>query len=248
MRRTVLYGLIIFLGVLASALAGAVRRDRSHTNDFIVLFPIELLVVFLGGVAAGGYLVARRDHARGLLGVGLYLLLVAVAISTVFPLWLPTDDTILGSALLAGVLAVVGAGLALACGATLAGWAQARVDAAGLAGGVLAFLGVTSGGMVYPLFQIRVPLLVVALVGVSVLALAWRQRRLVVRPLLLAIAGAAGTLVVLLARGPGDWASASTSVKLYSFPLVVLAFGVSLVILATVPPGLPPPTRQQRVR
>jgi len=42
--------------------------------------------------------------------------------------------------------------------------------------------------------------------------------------------------VVLVARGPDDWASASTTIKLYSLPIVVLALGVGLAILDAIPP------------
>jgi hypothetical protein len=45
------------------------------------------------------------------------------------------------------------------------------------------------------------------------------------------------------ARGAGDWASGSTSIKLYSFSIVVMAFAFSLLILDSQrrarPPGSP---------
>ncbi len=234
--RRVLAGLIIALAVLASALAGTVRRDRAHPGDFFALFLLDLLAVLVGGVTAAGYLAARRDRARGLLGVGLYLLLVAAAFAVLFPRWLPTDNAILGAALLAGLLAAAGAGLALAGAALLGG----RSAAIGGAGALLAFLGVTAGGLVGPLVRLHVPLLVIAVVSGGVALLAWRRRRHLARPLLLAVVGAAVTALVLAARGPGDWATASTSAKLYSFPIVLLALGVGLAILDAVPPGPPP--------
>ena len=43
----------------------------------------------------------------------MYLLMVGCALSSIYPTCLPDDDTILGSALLAGVWAGVGANLAL---------------------------------------------------------------------------------------------------------------------------------------
>jgi hypothetical protein len=42
------------------------------------------------------------------------------------------------------------------------------------------------------------------------------------------------------ARGAGDWASGSTSIKLYSFPVVVMAFAFSLLILGSQLRGRPP--------
>src|SRR5438034_1132370 len=83
---------------------------------------------------------------------------------------------------LAGILAGVGAGLAL-----------------GVLPGILAFVLVTAGGVVYPLSQVRLPLLV--LVGV-VAGVAWR-RALPDRPLLVyVVVGAAATIALLLIRGP----------------------------------------------
>jgi hypothetical protein len=82
----------------------------------------------------------------------------------------------------------------------------------------------------------------VALAGVSVLPLVWRDRWRLARPLLLMLAGALATVGVLLARGPGDWASASSSLKLYSFPTMVMALGFSLAILSAVQAPAAPAT------
>jgi hypothetical protein len=230
----VLYGLLLVIAVLASAVSGSVHRGLSHSNDFVVLYPVELLVLPLGAGAAASWLRARRERAHGLVGVGLYLLMVASAVSTAYPRWLPSDNTILGSALLAGVLAGVGAYLTLAGAAVMAGWSSLRMSGVGAAGGVLAFLPVTVGGMVAPWVRLQIPFLVVAAMAAAALLLAWRGRRRLRRPLAVAMAGGVCTVAVLLARGPGDWASASTSVKLYSFPIVVMALGISLAILDVV--------------
>ncbi|MBV9355918.1 MAG: hypothetical protein JO023_10365 [Chloroflexi bacterium] len=230
-----LSGVLVLVAVLASAVSGSVHRGLAHGNDFVVLYPLELLALPLGAVAAARRLHAGRGAAPGLVGVGLYLLVVAGAVSTAYPLWLPSDNTILGSALLAGVLAGVGAYLALAGAAVLASWPSSRVAVVGAAGGVLAFLLVTVGGMVAPVWRLQVPLLVVAAMAMAALLLAGRRRPRVGRPLAAALAGGVCTVAVLLARGPGDWASASTSVKLYSFPIVVMALGLSLAMLDVVP-------------
>jgi hypothetical protein len=132
--RTLLYGLLISVGALASILGAGVQRDLSHSNDFVVLFPLEVVGVLLGGGAVAAYRRARRDHTGGTLCIGLYLLVLAGAIGTAFPLWLPQDNTILGSALLAGMLAAGGAGLTLASAGAIAGWPPARLVAVGLAG------------------------------------------------------------------------------------------------------------------
>ena len=39
---------------------------------------------------------------------------------------------------------------------------------------------------------------------------------------------------MLLGRGPDDWASASNSLKLYSFPILLMAIGVSMVLIDIV--------------
>jgi hypothetical protein len=235
MRRWALSGLVVLVAVLASAVSGSVQRGIGHGNDFVVLYPLELLAVPLGAVAAARRLRAGREVAPGLLGLGLYLLIVAGAVSTAYPLWLPSDDAILGSALLAGVLAGAGASLALSSAAVLAGWPASSRVVVGRAGGLLAFLLVTLGGMVAPLPRLQVPLLVVAVFAMAALLLARRGRTPVTRPLAAAIAGGSATVAVLLARGPGDWASASTSVKLYSFPIALMALGIGLAMFDVTP-------------
>lgn len=224
--------LLIAAGAFTSLASMYVTRNMSHTNDFVVLFPIELIGVALAGILVTMGLLARRVGAEAMLAVGLYVLIVAAAIGALFPLWLPHDNTVLGSALLAGTLAGVGAALALASVATLADSASMWRRAGANAGGILAFLLVTAGGMVYPLVQLRLPLVVAALVGLVVAPGAWRQRKRLGWPLLRMLAGAAATVALLVVRGPGDWASASGSLKLFSFPILILALGISLAITA----------------
>jgi hypothetical protein len=164
----------------------------------------------------------------------MYLLVVAGAVSTIYPMWLPQDDTILGSALLAGVWAGVGANLALASAAVLAGWSSTRTSLVSGTGAVVALLLVTVGGMVWPLFQPQIPLLTIVAVTVMALVVARDRRLRLVRPVVLALVGGAGTLALLLLRGPGDWASASSSMKLYSFPILLMAIGVSMALIDIV--------------
>ena len=102
-RRMLLSGLVIAVAILLSVFSGAVHRDLRQTNGLFFLFPMELLAVPFGGAAAGRIVQSRRDLARGMLGVGVYLMAVASALSTIYPIWLPDDDTILGSARLAGL-------------------------------------------------------------------------------------------------------------------------------------------------
>jgi hypothetical protein len=179
-----------------------VPRDVSQTNDFIALFPLELV----GVLAAGA--VGARVHAP--LRVGLYLLSLAAGIATLFPIWLPEDDTILGSAVLAGLLAAVGAGL------TFRRW--------GVPAGTLAFIVVTASGWMSPLARIHTGLLAML---VLIAYLVWRHRPDLSELLWVGVASVL-TLAVLILRGPDDWASSSRSVKLYSLPVLLIALGISL--------------------
>jgi hypothetical protein len=223
--------LLIIAGSSSSLASIYLRRDLSHTNDFVVLFPLELVGVVAAGILATVALLTRRASADAMLAVGLYILIIAAAIGTLFPFWLPQDNTILGSALLAGVLAGVGAGVALASAAALGQSVTAGRLAIAIVGGVLlAFVLVTAGGMAYPLAQVRLPIVVVALVGLVVARYAWHRRQRLRRPLLQVMAGAAATIALLVIRGPDDWASASGSLKLFSFPILIVALGISLAM------------------
>ena len=157
-------------------MSSLIPRNLTRTNDVIAVFPVEILVVLAGGVAAWSYLQTRSDHTSGFFGVGVYLLVVAVALGTLLPRWLPTDNTILGAALLAGLLAADGASLTRASSATLAGWSRPRSTTAGLLAGSLAFLAVMAGGMLAPLLQLQIPLFVTVVVIVVGLLIAGRAR------------------------------------------------------------------------
>lgn len=74
---------------------------------------------------------------------------------------------------------------------------------------------------------VAVPLLLVS----AILVLRQRQGQALVRALCLAAGACITTIGVLLVRGPGDWASASPTIRLYSFPLIVMAVALCLLIL-----------------
>lgn len=240
-RRRTVYGAVVVAAVAASAVSAVAHREPTQANDFIILFPVELAAVFLGGGAAVLALAGRQDRAPGALAAGLYLLVVGAAVGAAFPIWLPEDDTILGSALLAGALAGMGTAVTVGGAAAAAGAARPASVALAAAGGVLAFLTVAAGGMAAPLARLHLPLAVPALVALGAAPTLWRGRRRLARPLAVAAVGAVGTVAALLARGPGDWAAASTSAKLYSFPIVLLAGAISLIIMDSDQPAPPAP-------
>src|SRR5437764_14771704 len=111
MKRLAILALVVLVTLAVTAISAVVHRDLSHTNDFVLLGVLEPFVVLVGGIAASVYLARRRDNARGMLGVGLYALIIGTTFVTAFPLWLPTDDTILGTALVGALLAMVGTAL-----------------------------------------------------------------------------------------------------------------------------------------
>jgi hypothetical protein len=94
-KRRLLSGLLIAAAVTLSAVSGLVYRDFRQTNDLFFLFPMQLLALPLAGAVAGRRLRSRRDLAPAMLGVGIYLMTVAYAVSTIYSMWLPNDDTIL---------------------------------------------------------------------------------------------------------------------------------------------------------
>ena len=234
MRRRLLAGFLIAVALLLSAISGLAHLDPRQTNSLFFLFLVELIAFPVGGAVAGKYLLAHRDLAPGLVGVGVYSLIVAGVVSVIYPRWLPSDNTILGTALLAGVWAGVGANLALASAAVLAGWSSLSRSAVSGVGAVVTFFLVAIGGMVWPLAAQQLPVLSVVAVIAAALGVSRGRRLRLVYPLVLALVGSVGTVAVLLVRGPGDWASASSSVKLYSFPILLMTLGVSLALIDIV--------------
>jgi hypothetical protein len=193
--------------------------------------------VLVGGIAASVYLAMRRDNARGVLGIGLYSLIVGTTFVTVFPLWLPEDNTILGTALGGALLAMVSTALAIASELALVGWPTVTAQTVGWLSGVVAFLAAMPGGMI-GLAVLLHPHVIVLLLVVAAVGLLTRHRGQMIRqPLVLSTAGTIFTILVLVVRGPGDWASASDTVKLYSFPLIVMGIAISLAILQVTAPG-----------
>ena len=229
-RHTIALALAV-LALAASASSALVHQNPQRTNAFIILFPLELLALPIAGILAARWLGVHPERAIGMLAVGLYQLAVAAALSTVYPLWLPSDNTVLGSALLAGVWAGIGTLVAFASAAVLANSSsRTTFVVAGIVAAIV-FVVVTAGGMVSPLFRLQTPVLTPAVLAVAALLVARQQPTGLVQPVLLAAACAAATVAVLLLRGPGDWASASTSVKLYSFPILLMAVGLSLMLI-----------------
>jgi hypothetical protein len=237
MKRLALLALVVLVTLAATAVSAIVHRDLSHTNDFILLYALEPFVVLVGGIAASVYVARRRDNARGGLGVGLYALIIGTTFVTVFPLWLPQDNTILGTVLIGGLLAMVGTALAIASALALVGWPTVTGQTVGWLSGVFAFLAAMPGGMIGPVVLLRPPVIVLLLVVAAVGLLMRHRRQMIRQPLLLSAAAAILTILVLVVRGPGDWASASNTVKLYSFPLIVMGIAISLAILQMTAPG-----------
>jgi hypothetical protein len=88
--------------------------------------------------------------------------------------------------------------------------------------------------MAWPLFQLRISLVTIAGVAIAALVIAHHKGLRLVQPIIFALAGSTGTVAVLVVRGPGDWASASHSLKLYSFPILLMAVGLSLALIDIV--------------
>ena len=251
MKRLAVLGLVVLAMLAITAVSAVVHRDMSHPNDFVLLNGLGPFVVLVGGIAASVYLARRRDNARGVLGVGLYALIIGTTFVTVFSLWLPEDDIILDTAFVGALLAMVGTALAIASAQTLSGRPTATAQTVGWLSGVVAFLAVmprvmpglvaflatspsgSIGLAVLPNLHVIVLLLVVAAVGL----LTRHRGRMILQPLLLSAGGTILTILVLVVRGPGDWASGSDTVKLYSFPLIVMGIAISLAILQVTAPG-----------
>ena len=238
MRRTLgrlALAVVVVLAVVASAVAARTHAGPSQTNAFYSLFDLELLLVPVAGLAALAVLGRRPSRAPGLVGAGLSALALGVAFLTVFPIWLPSDNTILGTALLGGLLAMAGTGMALS-GATVLGGRTVRSGlGVGLATGAVAFLLNTASGMVAPLAALHLPVILALAVLVGVLLLARPRLDALAAPCLLAALGAALTVGLLLARGPGDWATASDTVRLYGFPEIVLVVAAGLTTIDLSP-------------
>ena len=206
--------------------------------------------MLLGGIVASVYLARRRDNARGALGVGLYSLIVGTTFVTVFSLWLSEDDIVLDTAFVGGLLAMVGTALSIASALTLIGRPTATAQTVGWLSGVVAFLAAMPrfmpgvvflaggpGGMIGPAVLPNLYVIVLLLVAAAVGLLTRRRGQMILQPLLLSAGGTILTILDLVVRGPGDWASGSDTVKLYSFPMIVMGVAISLAILQVTAPG-----------
>lgn len=222
-RRVVLAG-VVALSVAALFLSASLPGD--NPNAFIALFFLELLLVPAAGVLALARLIARPESAPGLTAAGLYALVVGAALVLVIPAWNPSDNAFLGLGLLGGLAAGTGAGLAIAGALLLGGRSLPAALGGGAAAGILAGLVVLAGGVVYPAARARAPLLAPIVVAPLAVALAGSRRGDLGRPLIVAAVAAAATIAAFLIRGESDWATTSPAIRLYSFPIVVLALAL----------------------
>ena len=237
MKRLAVLGLVVLAMLAITAVSAVVHRDMPPTNDFVLLGLLEPFVVLVGGIVASVYLGRRRDNARGVLGVGLYSLISGITFVTVFARWLSEDDIILDTAFVGALLAMVGTALAIASALTLIGRPTPMAQTVGWLCGVVAFLAVGAGGINVPVPLVRPQVIVLLLVVAAVGLLTRHRGQMILQPLLLSAAATILTILILVARGPGDWASGSDTVKLYSFPLIVMGIAISLAILQVTAPG-----------
>src|SRR5689334_7701878 len=91
--------LLATVALVAALVPAAVHRDISATNDLFVLFPLEPLIALVAMAAGLAYLARHPQSAGGMLGVGVSVLLTGTALITLYVVWLPQDNTILGTAL-----------------------------------------------------------------------------------------------------------------------------------------------------
>lgn len=241
MKRLVALTVIVVAAALVSEVAAAIPRATAAPASigFPLIFYLEVGIVVLGGASALAFLLWQPGTAPGMLGVGLYTLIMGIVFFTIFPVWLSGDWILDGALVLAAVLAALGLTLLLVSGAILTGGTRARSLVLGLMGGpgllagawVAAFIG-ARGGVRHIAVSPAILLAALALLLLGgLLALMGRQRRVVILPVLLACGGAAFTLALLLARGRGDWASGAPSLHLYSFPIALIGKAISLAIM-----------------
>lgn len=241
MKRLAALAAVVVAAALVSEIAATIPRGPTAPppEGFPLIFYLEVGIVLLGGVSALAFLLWQPSNAPGMLGVGLYTLIMGLVFFTVFPVWLSGQWLLDGALVLAAILAALGLALLLTSGALLTGGVRTRALALGLAGGpgllalgwVAAFVGARAGVR----HTVISPALLVAALALLVLggllALLGRQRGGVILPVVLACGGAVFTIALLLARGPGDWASGAPSLHLYSFPIAVIGKAISLAIM-----------------
>lgn len=180
-----LIGIVALMLVLTVAAPLIPDPSRTVSNVFAVLSYVEWLVVISGAVLGLVAVTSDRRNAAGVLGLGLYTLVLGLAFVGAGLAWAGTDNAFLGLLALGGLATLAGAVLA---GGGLIGliWEPAaRAAALPVLGSVLPAAGVAA------LFSIG-----------------W-----------------------LLLRGPGDWASTSTTLSLFSLPLVVAAVALGILVL-----------------
>lgn len=241
--RLAVLGTCAGLAVVALAVTAGLPRDY-RPNDVVeynvgqgVLFA-ALVVAVAGGVAALWAVGRRRTQNAGLFGTGVYL----AGVGLVLYLMLNGQPTLHAPALL-----LVGGAVAAAAGFRLAGMPRWAARTFGPATGLIVLMvaerlrgiGSRGAGPAEASGDIQTLAAIVALLLVLGGArLLWSHGGVLARPLSLAAVALTGTAIVLVLRGPGEWAPgpAAASTTLYGLPLTLLAVAAGLAILDTPAP------------
>ena len=242
--RPAILWLMAGLAVLALAVTSQIPHDY-HTSDLaeyefgLAALIVQMLVALIGlcvGLAAVGRTpVLNAD----LLGVGLYLAGVGLVLY-----WLMDGQATVH----APTLVLIGSTLTVAAAGALANLPRWAARMLGVAVGLAivfaaeALRGVGSRGDgpaaishdVLPVMVVGAMLLIVG--GVYFLR---SQGRGLVGPLRRAGIAFAGTALVLVLRGPGEWAPGpdAHSTTLYGLPLTLLVIAISMILLTTQAPA-----------
>jgi len=244
-RRVRLAGLalVAILSVLVMAVTANMPQDY-HPSDLteyhrgFALLYIQLWVGLVGLAAALAAIGRRRTQNAGLWGVGLYMAGVGLILY-----WMLGGE----ATLQAPMLLLVGATIALAAAARLMRLARWQARLFGLAAGVGIVLAAEAlrgpGGRGDGPAAASSDLLGLVAVGAVLLAISIAtfvrsSGRVLAGPSLRAAAGLVITGLVLILRGPGEWAPEpnASSTTLFGLPLALLVIAVALAIVER-PPG-----------
>jgi hypothetical protein len=240
--RLAILALVAILSVVAMAVTANVPQDY-HPSDLteymrgVAILYIQLWVGLVGLVAALAAVGRRRTQNAGLWGVGLYVAGVGLILY-----WMLEGE----ATLQAPMLLFVGAAIALAAAARLMRLARWPARIFGLATGVGIVLAAEAlrgpGGRGDGPAAASSDLLGLVAVGAVLLAFGIaafvRSCGLVLAgPSLRAAAGLVITGLVLILRGPGEWAPGpnASSATLFGLPLALLVIAVALAIVERAP-------------
>ena len=253
LRLAVLW-LMAGLAVVALAIAARIPHDY-RTSDLaqyefgLAALVVQMLVALIGlcvGLAAAG---RTPVLSAALFGVGLYLAGVGLALY-----WMMNGQATVH----APALVFIGSSLAVAAAGALASLPRWSARILGVALGLaIVFAAEAMRGMgsrgdgPAAISHDVLPVVVVGamlLIGAGVYFLRAHGRRLI-DPFRRAGIAFAGTALVMILRGPGEWSPGpdATSTTLYGLPLTLLVIAVSLVMLtaavrnpaqASVPSGI----------